>query len=469
MGRLFLILLCILPGLARAQDFPNRAPPESAQEMQLSFAPVVKRVAPAVVNIYTKRVVTQKVSPFHGDPFLEQFFGNSFGSIPRQRVENALGSGVIVDEGGLIMTNAHVIAEADDITVVLPDGREFAAEKKVVDTPSDLAVLKIDTGGEVLPHVQLRPSESLEVGDLVLAVGNPFGVGQTVTSGIVSALARSTLNISDFNFFIQTDAAINPGNSGGPLVAMDGSVVGINSAIYSRGGGSLGIGFAIPSEMAATVLAAAQNGQGGGARGIARPWLGITVQEITSDIAASLAFDRPYGVLVAALHEASPARKAGVKTGDVVLAVNGKEIRHPADMKFRMATTPIGQNAVFTVLQNGVEKTLQVAAIAPPDTPPRDQTSLSGAFPFNGATVANLNPAVAAETGIREQSGVAVMSVRPGTKAARIIAAGDVIVGVNGTAVHDVAELKRLLHSNPDAAWQLLLSRGGLQRQVLVR
>jgi len=441
--------------------------PASREQVQLSFAPLVKKVSPAVVNIYTQRLVTQRMSPFFGDPFFDQFFGDSFGGIPRQRVENALGSGAIVDEGGLVVTNAHVVKDADEITVGLPDGREFPAEKIVIDEPSDLAVLRIDSKEEKLPYITLRPSESLEVGDLVLAIGNPFGVGQTVTSGIVSALARSSLNISDYNFFIQTDAAINPGNSGGPLVAMDGTVIGINTAIYSRTGGSLGIGFAIPSEMVATVLAAAKNGQAGD-HGVTRPWLGITVQEITPDIADSLDFNRPYGVLVAGLHEASPAKKAGVRVGDVVLSINKKEIREPAEMKFRMATIPLGGEADFTILQNGKEKTVQVSAISPPDNPPRDETELDGPNPLSGATVANINPAVAAELGVHDEEGVIVTGIKRGAQAGRIVAPGDVIVSVNGSAVKDVGDLEKDLRDQP-RMWQFVLSRGGQQRQVILR
>lgn len=463
------LLITALPAAAQDRTV-DRIVPSSREQVQFSFAPLVKKVSPAVVNIYTRRVITERASPFFGDPFWEQFFGNPFGmgGLPRQRVESALGSGVIVDAEGLVVTNAHVIAGADEITIGLPDGREFDAEKVVVDEPSDLAVLRMDIKGEKLPYVTLKPSESMEVGDMVLAIGNPFGVGQTVTSGIISAQARSTLNISDFNFFIQTDAAINPGNSGGPLVAMDGGVVGINTAIYSRSGGSLGIGFAIPSEMVASVLAAAREGATG-ERGIIRPWLGIGVQAITSDIAESLDFDRPYGVLVADLHRASPAKKAGLKVGDVVLTINGKEIREPAEMKFRMATIPLGEKAEFTILQDGKEETIHVTAMAPPNDPPRHETTLTGAHPLTGAVVANINPAINVETGIIEEEGVVVMRVPRHSQAARLVAPGDVILSVNGDDIDRVAELERELRDRPYAAWTFILSRDGRQRQVILR
>jgi serine protease Do len=305
---LFLLLcLAAAPVLhghgARAEEADaSKIVPDSRAAIQMSFAPVVKKVAPAVVNIYTKRVVTQRLSPFMDDPFFRQFFGNAFqlnrGGVTRDRVENALGSGVIASADGLVVTNAHVIKGADEIQVVLPDGREFDAHVTLTDAPSDLALLRISAPGEKLPFVTLKPSENMEVGDLVLAIGNPFGVGQTVTSGIISALARSSLNIENFNFFIQTDAAINPGNSGGPLVAMDGSVIGINTAIFSQSGGSLGIGFAIPSEMVATVVAAEKNGQAGDG-GVVRAWLGVTTQAVTPEIAESLGFKTPHGIMKA--------------------------------------------------------------------------------------------------------------------------------------------------------------------------
>lgn len=465
-------LAALFPLTALAQD---KTVPQAAGQVELSFAPLVKQVAPAVVNIYTKRVVTRRVSPFGNDPFFEQFFGRSFGfgggfggGLTRRQVESALGSGVIVDPDGLIVTNAHVIKGAEEITVVLPDGQEFEARKALVDEPSDLALLRIDPKEQTVPYVSLKPSETLEVGDLVLAVGNPFGVGQTVTSGIVSALARSSLNINDFNFFIQTDAAINPGNSGGALVAMDGGVVGINSAIFSRSGGSLGIGFAIPSEMVATVIAAEQAGQTGGQNGIIRPWLGLSAQKVTQDIADSLGLAIPNGVLIAGLHKASPARKSGLKSGDIVVAVNDKPVREPAEMKFRMATVPIGSSAAFKIMRNGKERIIKVDAIAPPDDPPRNETVLTGRNPLRGSKVANINPAVANELGLNDEEGVVVQEVDRRTQAARVVTPGDVIVAVNGDKVKTVKDLQKVLNKNY-TGWQFILSRDGRQRKVVVR
>ncbi|MEC7029243.1 MAG: Do family serine endopeptidase [Pseudomonadota bacterium] len=464
-----MILPLIFIGPVSAQD---RAVPQENAQIKLSFAPLVKQVSPAVVNIYAERVVTQRVSPFMSDPFFEQFFGGSFGfgSVPRQRVENALGSGVIVAADGLVVTNAHVVEDADEIKVILPDEREFDAVKVLSDERSDLALLRFDTEGEDVPFVEMAPSESLEVGDLVLAIGNPFGVGQTVTSGIVSALARSSLNINDFNFFIQTDAAINPGNSGGPLIAMDGKVVGINSAIYSRSGGSMGIGFAIPSEMVATVIAAEVAGQAGD-NGVIRPWLGVSAQKVTSDIAKSLDLKRPIGVLIAALHSHSPARKAGLNVGDVVLAVNGNDVRDPSEMKFRMATVPLGEHAVFSVLSKGRNKDIRVEAIAPPDKPDRDETVLSGRHPFDGVTVANLNPAVALEYAldVDEEKGVVAVGFVRRNLAMRFLGEGDIIKSVNGKAIQTVNDLVEVLKTRSARGWEVVISSGGLESRILLR
>ena len=255
------------------------------------------------------------------DPFFRQFFG----VVPRQQVERSLGSGVIVDPSGLIVTNYHVIEGASEVKVALSDKREFAADIVLKDQRSDLAVLRIKGAKERFPTLQFANSDDLQVGDVVLAIGDPFGVGQTVTHGIVSAVARTDVGISDYQFFIQTDAAINPGNSGGPLVDMNGRMVGLNSAIYSRSGGSQGIGFAIPANMVRVVVASAEGGSGA----VKRPWLGAKLQEVTPDIADSLGLQRPSGALVASVVADSPAARAGIKTGDVIVSVDGTDGRRP--------------------------------------------------------------------------------------------------------------------------------------------
>ena len=317
---LALVILCTVGILGGSGPLfaGQQSVPESRKQLKLSFAPLVKIAAPAVVNIYTRRVIrTRSASPLFNDPFFRRFFGDQF-SRERKRVQNSLGSGVLVNSDGLIVTNHHVIDKADEITVVLTDRREFDAEVITRDERTDLAILRIKTEGEKLPFLQLSDSDSLKVGDIVLAIGNPFGVGQTVTNGIVSALARTAQGVTDFGFFIQTDAAINPGNSGGALISLNGRLIGINTAIYSRGGGSNGIGFAIPSNMVATVInGAAQGGK------VIRPWLGARGQSIDADIARSLKLPLPSGVIVNTIHDGGPADIAGLRVGDVIITIGG--------------------------------------------------------------------------------------------------------------------------------------------------
>ncbi|WP_083901168.1 DegQ family serine endoprotease [Azospirillum sp. B4] len=442
-----------LPAQAQA---PVQQVPQSREQITLSYAPLVKRAAPAVVNIYSRRVIKQRVNPFMEDPFFRQFFGDSFRGVPRERVESSLGSGVIVRPDGLIVTNDHVIKDADQITVVLADRREFPAKVMSADEKVDLAVLRIDTKGEKLPTLELGDSDNVQVGDLVLAIGNPFGVGQTVTSGIVSALARTGVGVSDFNFFIQTDAAINPGNSGGALITMDGKLAGINSAIYSRSGGSVGIGFAIPADMVRSVVTAVE---GGGK--LVRPWMGAGGQAVTQDLATNLGLTRPQGVLINQLNPKGPLEQAGVKVGDVVTAVNGHIVDDPESLRYRIATLQVGGTATLTVIRKGTETKVPVKLIGPPEDPPRDETALAGRQPFAGTTVANINPALAEEVGYAGSSdGVIVLKVQPGTTAQALgFQPGDVVVKVNGQPITRVAELKRVV-DQPQRRWDLAVRRG---------
>src|SRR5215471_2073618 len=287
-----------------APQAPRTLPavPTSMGQVQLTFAPVVKRVAPGVVNVYSKSVVQTQVNPFFNDPLFSQLFGTPE---MRQRVQQSLGSGVIVRGDGLIVTNNHVVEGGNEITVALSDKREFRAKVLLADPRTDLAVLKIDTHGENLPVVPFANSDAVQVGDLVLAIGDPFNVGQTVTMGIVSALARTQVSASDYQFFIQTDAAINPGNSGGALVTTDGKLAGINTSILSRTGGSIGIGFAIPANLARRVL----DGAGGGVK---LAWVGADGQPVTADIAASLGIPVPNGVLLKSVYPGGPVANAGM-------------------------------------------------------------------------------------------------------------------------------------------------------------
>lgn len=459
-----LLALCLIsPSAGFAQQVPVLA-----EQVRLSFAPLVKKAAPSVVNIYTKRVVQERVNPFYNDPFFNHFFGgglmNGTGLL-RERVQNALGSGVIVQSDGHIMTNAHVVRDSDDITVILPDGREFEAKKLLVDERTDLAVLKIETKGEPLPQIEMGDSDALEVGDLVLAIGNPFGVGQTVTSGIVSAVARTAASISDFNFFIQTDAAINPGNSGGALLDMSGRLVGINSAIFSKDGGSLGIGFSIPVSMVKTILHASANGGR-----IIRPWVGVATQRVTSDMIEGLGLSRPQGALIKSFHPKSPAAKAGLKVGDVVLSINGKEVGDPEALRFRMAMVDVGRDAVLEVLRKRTKETISFKTIAPPEDPPRDETVFMGRNPLSGAKLVNLSPAVVDELGeaASAEEGVVVLETGSVTAARVGFVPGDVILSVNGVKIETVRQLKSVLGGKQEARWNIQFKRGAKVLNVMV-
>jgi len=440
--------------------------PGSAEQIRLTFAPIVKKVAPAVVNIYARRVVkSQAASPMFDDPFFRQFFGDDSalgGS--RERVQNSLGSGVIVRADGMVLTNEHVVHGAEDIIVVLGDRREFDATVVTNDERTDLAVLRFDPKGEQLPTLAFADSESIEVGDLVLAIGNPFGVGQTVTSGIVSAVARTQVGISDLGFFIQTDAAINPGNSGGALVDMDGNLLGINTAIFSRSGGSIGIGFAVPSNMVATVVAAAE--QGG--RPV-RPWMGVTGQPLTRELAQGFGVDRPGGVVLNQVHPMSPAALAGLELGDVILSFNDHEVLDPAGLRFRVATAKIGSQASLKVLRDGKPEDITITLVAAPENPPREETLLEGDNPLAGASIVNLSPAVAEEMGIDDAwEGVMVVSVARGSPARRTgLKAGDLLLEVAGEEVKSVSEVKNAIQ-HPAESWRLSIRRGSQVHTIVL-
>ncbi len=444
----------------------HRVVPRSAAEVKLSYAPLVKRVAPAVVNIYAQRVVRTGGQRLFDDPFFRRFFGDDFLRIPeREQVQKSLGSGVVIRPEGIVVTNNHVIEGATEITIVLNDRREFDAEILLADAKSDLAVLKVATGGLKMEHLTLADSDDLEVGDVVLAIGNPFGVGQTVTQGIVSALARTNVSSSGLQAFIQTDAAINPGNSGGALVALDGDLVGVNTAIFSRSGGSHGIGFAIPSNLVAAVVRGALTGGR-----IVRPWFGASGQPVDRDVAASLGLDRPGGVLINGLHPKGPAAKAGLRVGDVLVAVNGHPVVDFEGLNFRIATLEPGKAASIAVLRRGRSIELDLALEPPPEDPPRDMTLLKGRHPVSGAEVGNLSPALAEELGMEMMAeGVVVVRVRRGSPAHRSrLRPNDVLVALNDKEIKSVAALKRMLRGNR-AEWHFVLRRGQKLLNLVVR
>lgn len=431
-----------------------RAVPQSMAEVKLSFAPVVERAAPAVVNIYTKRVIQQR-SPFAGDPFFERFFGGGVDA-PRERVQNSLGSGVIVSPDGVVITNNHVIEGMTEIKVVLHDRREYNAELVMADAQTDLAVLRINVG-EPLPFLTFANSDSIQVGDVVLAIGNPFGVGQTVTNGIISALARTAVSVSDYQFFIQTDAAINPGNSGGALIDIDGRLVGVNTAIYSRSGGSNGIGFAIPSRLVQQVIKSAISGTA-----LVRPWIGASSSTVTADLAKALKLDRPAGAIIDDTWPKGPADSAGMAPGDVVIEVDGQPVYDAQTLQYRIGVNNDGDTAHVVYVRDGKRRSANLKLSLPPETPARDPRALEGNHPLNGVTVDNLSPRYSEELGLDPLSkGVVVSDVQSRSFAARRgLRPGHKIVSVNGRTVSTAAELEREIN-RPTTRWELEVDTGG--------
>jgi len=454
-----LALGCAVAAASLPAEAQERRPPTSVPEMQLSFAPVVKRAAPAVVNVYAARTVANQ-NPLFDDPIFRRFFGGPGGpggpGGQGNRVQS-LGSGVIVDASGLVVTNNHVIEGATEVKVSLADRREIEAEIVLKDPRSDLAVLKLK-GHEKFPVVEFADSDALQVGDLVLAMGNPFSVGQTVTHGIVSAVARTQVGITDYQFFIQTDAAINPGNSGGALVDLSGRLVGINTAIFSRSGGSQGIGFAIPANMVRVVVASAA----AGSSSVRRPWLGAQLQAVTPDIAESLNLKRPAGVLVANLTSGGPAAKAGLRTGDLIVSVDGVNVDDPNAFDYRFATKPLGGSAKIGLLRGGRETSVTVALQAPPDTP-RDEVTINARSPFMGAKVSNLSPALADELRLdASASGIVVVDVADGSFAQQFFQRGDIVLQVNDQRIEKTRDLTAIAERG-QRFWRITVQRGGQQ------
>jgi Do/DeqQ family serine protease len=460
LAALCLALLITVPLDASAQD---RRVPTSPSELRLSYAPVVRHAAPAVVNVYAAKLVVNR------NPMLDEFrrlFGMpGVPGGPREQLQRSLGSGVLVDASGLVVTNNHVIAGADQVKVSLADKREFDAEIVLKDQRSDLAVLRVKAQGERFPALEFADSDALQVGDVVLAIGNPFAVGQTVTHGIVSALARTQVGITDYQFFIQTDAAINPGNSGGALVDLGGRLVGINTAIFSRSGGSQGIGFAIPANMVHVVVASAKSG----VAIVKRPWLGARLQAVTPEIAESLGLKRPSGALVASIVPRSPAARAGLKTSDLINAIDGQAVEDPNAFDFRFATKPLGGNAKLGLVRGGKEMTVSVALEAAPDRG-RDELVIEARSPFQGAKVSNLSPALADELHLDASAeGVVIVDIADGSPAQSLgFRRGDLVLSVNNTKIAKTADLKRIA-GQPTRSWRITIRRGGQEMSVQLR
>jgi Do/DeqQ family serine protease len=456
--RVVLTLLFSLAAMGPAASQDRRVPASSA-ELKLSYAPIVQRVHPAVVNVYAAKVI-QNRNPLLDDPIFRRFFGVP-GQQPEQ-MQRSLGSGVMVDPSGLVVTNVHVIEGADQVKVSLSDKREFEAEIVLKDSRSDLAVLRLKDSHEKFPTLDFANSDELQVGDVVLAIGNPFGVGQTVTHGIISALARTQVGITDYQFFIQTDAAINPGNSGGALVDMSGKLAGINTAIFSRSGGSQGIGFAIPANMVRVVVASAKSG----GKAVKRPWLGARLQGVTPEIAESLGLRLPTGALVASIVPTGPAARAGLKSSDLIVGIDGQTVDDPNAFDYRFATRPLGGTAQIEVQRAGRPIKLTVPLETAPDTG-RNEVVLTSRSPLQGAKVANISPAVADELHLdADTDGVVVTDIPDNSTAASVgFQKGDIILVINNQKVGKTSDLEA---ATREAArlWRITLMRGGQQINV---
>ena len=441
---------CGQPDDSRAQDgvfADNRVLPADALSMKASFAPVVREAAPAVVNI-SARGVQQVRDPFWG--------------IPGQRQTGSVGSGVIVRADGVVVTNNHVIEGMQQIRVTLNDRREFSARVVLADARSDIAVLQLEGVSDRLPTLNIDDREEQQVGDLVLAIGNPFGVGQTVTNGIISALNRTETGISDSGSFIQTDAAINPGNSGGALVDMDGDLIGINTAIFSRSGSSSGVGFAVPATLVKRVVDSAV----GGATVVVRPWLGVKGETVSAEIARSLGLERPQGLVVTDVWPNGPGARAGVREGDVITAIDGAEVNDLGGLNFRVGTREPNDTVEVAVIRDGRARTLNARVQRLPGDADVDKAAVIRSGVFSGAQVLALNPALADSLGGDPfATGVIVGRVQRGSYANGIgLRGGDIILAVNGRAVTSVQQL-----GDVGRGTEITISRGGQRISAVVR
>ncbi len=454
------IVLSLLLGMPVNALAQTNVPATQAQ-ISISFAPLVKQAAPAVVNIYAKRIVqTRASSPFASDPFFQNFFGDLAPSRPQ--VQNSLGSGVILSRDGYVVSNYHVVGQATDIRVVLKDRREFSAEVVLGDEASDLAILRLKDAGD-LPFLALRDSNTVEVGELVLAIGNPFGVGQTVSSGIISGLARSgKVTGNARGYFMQTDAPINPGNSGGALIGMDGALIGVNTAIVTRSGGSNGIGFAIPAAMVEQFIEQAR----AGGEQFQRPWAGMGGQTVDADLASSLGLTRPGGMAITQLQEGSPFGDVGLRVGDVITAANGLEVNSPSEMLYYMTIAGIGGEITVTAVRDGEAADYVVAMIGPPDLPPRAEITLKANEILPELRLANVNPAVLSEFQLPIlPDGVVVLDAGPiGPRIG--LQKGDLLREINGAEITAPLDV-RAAFNDARRSISMVVERGG--QLVLLR
>ncbi len=450
------------------QSFAPRVPAQML-ETSRAFSEIVNSVSPSVVNISTTKVISRDTLPFSEDPFFDLFRPFHDFGLPRKWKEQSLGSGVIVSGDGYIITNNHVVEKADEIRVTLYDKRSFRGKVVGADPKTDIAVVKISA--EKLPTIPLGDSDRLQVGEFVLAIGNPFGLSHTVTMGIISAVGRANVGIADYEDFIQTDAAINPGNSGGPLVNVKGELIGINTAIFSRSGGYQGIGFAVPSNMARLVMDQLMK-QGK----IVRGWLGVTIQDITPELSQKFGLKDSRGALVGDVSKGSPAEKAGILRGDVVLEFNGKEIKSVGGLRNMVAQSKVGSQATVKILRNGKEHELTVViaelpkeiAGAPSEPSPEDIRRNV----FSGITVMDLTKEIARQLGLGpNEKGVAVVRVEPGSAAEEGgLKKGDVIQEIDRKRVGGLGDFNRIASSiEPGETTLLFVNRAGRKFYITIK
>ena len=440
-----------------------------------TFVDIAKSVKPAVVNIYATKSGRAEgpggATPFD-DPLFRKFFGDEFFrkfEHPKERKERGLGSGVIVEANGLIITNNHVVGKADEIRVTLSDKREFKAKLIGTDPKTDVAVVKIDATG--LPTVPWADSDKLEVGEFVLAVGNPFGLTQTVTLGIVSALGRAA-GIAEYEDFIQTDAAINPGNSGGALVNVRGELVGINTAIFSQSGGNMGIGFAVPSNMAQSIMGQlVQTGK------VVRGWLGVSIQELTPELASQFGITETKGVLVSDVMDESPAKKAGFERADVIVEYDGKPMDSPTHLRNAVAQTPVGKKVTIKFIRDKKPKTVDITIVEQPKSMSQsgDEDGSDSAIPtgvLSSLDVRDLTDELASRYGFKSsERGVVIVRVKPGSTAEELgVREGDIVLEVNRQIVSSVKAFEKVASKLPkDQAVLLLLKRQGRTLYLTLR
>jgi len=468
----FAISFLMVANVAVVQASASKKDIEILDRSAKAFSSVVKSVKPAVVHISVESTVNsgQNMEQFFNHPFFERFFGPDFqppDSQPRKRHQYGAGSGFIISKEGHILTNNHVVENAEKITVTLSDNQKVEAELVGTDPQSDVALIKIDvTDSRTLPTIPLGDSEALEVGEWVIAIGNPFGLNQTVTVGIVSAKGRSRVGINEYENFIQTDAAINPGNSGGPLLNIHGEVVGINSALYSRTGGYMGIGFAIPINMVKSIEDQLQkHGK------VTRGWLGVAIQDVDENLAESFGLEKAEGILVSETQPESPADKAGIKQGDVLMSLNNTSLKDVSDLRNRIAMIIPGTDVTLSLIRDGKPLDLNVKIGEQPADFGKvaQKKTTDNALGDFGLTVQELSKDLAEQFGYQDRTGVIVSEVTPGSSAEQSgLKTGMLIEEVNKVGITSVADLQKVLDQSADEDRVLLRIRSGNYSQYVV-